>query len=62
MASDASAHDEARISKLRQNVGELGGEMSFVEEAARGPERHHSDAPSFIAQARSSAYGDSRRR
>ena len=64
MMNDASAHDEARIAKLRKNVGELGGEMSFVEEAARGPSRHHNDAPSFIAEARSSAYGEpsSRRR
>jgi len=37
-------------------VGELGNEMSFVEEAARGPDRHHSEAPSFIAKARSSVY------
>ena len=56
MSADASAHDEARISKLRKNVGALGEEMSFVEEAARGPDRHHSDAPAFIAKARSSVY------
>ena len=56
MSADATAHDNARISKLRKNVGELGNEMSFVEEAARGPDRHHSEAPSFIAKARSSVY------
>jgi hypothetical protein len=58
MAAHATAHDNARISKLRKNVGELGNEMSFVEEAARGPDRHHSEAPSFIAKARSSVYGE----
>jgi len=62
MMNDASAHDEARIEKLRKNVGELGGEMSFVEEAAKGPARHHSDVPKFITEARSSAYGEPSRR
>jgi hypothetical protein len=58
MSSDASAHDAARIAKLRAQVGELGGEMSFVEEAAKAPDRHHSEAPDFIAKARSSVYGE----
>lgn len=64
MSADANAHDEARIAKLRANVGELGGEMSFVDEAARAPDRHHSETPDFIAHARSSVYRepDTRRR
>ena len=64
MSADANAHDGALIAKLRANVGELGGEMSFVDEAARAPDRHHSETPDFIAQARSSVYRepDARRR
>jgi hypothetical protein len=56
MSNDANVHDEARIAKLRATVGELDSEMSFVEEAARGPSKHHSEAPEFIAKARSSVY------